>query len=91
MSYDPEDLTQQLARHMLEFLALELDIGFMLTQVATTHRRLGHMEHFDASRWNAAKAAEAIRRYESRLPEDSDILERCSELEEAIAALIAAL
>lgn len=85
-----EELSAKSQQLLQQFLDGEIKLGFTFAELAATERNLGNLEHFQHAKRDAAKAAESIRHFLDRVENKearSAVLDRCAELEEAVAAL----
>ncbi len=62
-----EALLAESQKQCIDFLRAELEIGFTFAQSSVLARSEGHASHSIQAKRNAAKAAEAVRRFSSRL------------------------
>lgn len=87
---DIEELRAQSQRCLLDFLEAEINLGFTFADLAATERDQGRSDHAQHSKQQARKAASSIRHFLDRV-QSKDIRDaiatRCTELEQAVAAL----
>ncbi len=72
------------------FLNTELKLGGTFAQSALLARDAAHMDHYAQAKANAAKAAESVRRFMSRVADlraRAEIGQQLAELDRRIAAL----
>jgi hypothetical protein len=87
---DVQDLHDQANRNLIDFLRIELDLGFTFASVAKTEHDMGNLEHAEQSKQRAITAIESVRYFEERVPNQDakrSIADRCAELERVIAAI----
>lgn len=75
---------------LIDFLRVELDIGFTFVQSALLARSQGHASHSMQAIRNAAKAAGAVRRFTARLEDGTvriEIDRKLAVLDRSISAL----
>lgn len=87
---DVQDLHDQANRNLIDFLRIELDLGFTFASVAKTEHDMGNLEHAEQSKQRAITAIESVRYFEERVPNRDakrSIADRCAELERVIAAI----
>ena len=90
MASEYQELHDQADRNLIDFLRIELDLGFTFASVAKTERDLGNHEHAKKSKQRAITAAGSVRYFQQRVPNRhvrSSIAERCAELERVIASI----
>jgi hypothetical protein len=85
-----EELSAKSQQLLEQFLDGEIKLGFTFAELAATERNMGNLEHFQHAKRDAVKAAESVRHFSDRVENKETrkaVLQRCAELEEAIAAL----
>lgn len=84
------ELRAQSQRCLIDFLDVEIKLGFTFVESAAYERDAGEAEHFQHTKQQAVKAVASIHhfvdRVENQVTRDA-IASRCQELERAIAAL----
>lgn len=85
-----EELSAKSQQLLEQFLDSEIKLGFTFAELAATERNLGNLEHFQHAKGDAIKAVESVRHFLDRVKNKETrnaVLQRCAELEEAVAAL----
>jgi hypothetical protein len=85
-----EKLLVQSHQRLLEFVDVELALGFTFVDFAHAERDLGNQEHFQHAKRDAEVAVQSIRHFLARVENEAARtarVRRCDELVQAIAAL----
>jgi Mg-chelatase subunit ChlI len=92
MSSNPEsdDLEDGVQQNLLDFLRIEVDLGFTLAKTAEIEASMQSSEHAEQARKHAESAIETIRRFQSKIKDTRALIEirqRADELQRLIASL----
>ena len=90
MPSEHQELHDEADRNLIDFLRIELDLGFTFAKVAKTEHDLGNLEHAEKSKQRAIAAMESARYFQQRLPNPEakrSVSGRCAELDRLIAAI----
>ena len=62
-----EQLRAQSQRNLIDFLNVEIQLGFTFTEAAASQRDMGHLEHSRHTRGEAQKAIDTIHHFLDRI------------------------
>jgi hypothetical protein len=85
-----EQLRYQAQHCLIDFLKVEIQLGFTFSETAAFARDHGNLEHLQSAKREAGKAAASIRHFVGRIADPGireQIVDRCRKLESVTEAL----